>query len=192
MIFIFLFFGTFALEASLTAKHRFTFEPGLSQQTKNDQAIPGRNVGTRFSLADINQGPFTSARIYYSFMTEQQTEWRVLVAPLRLQLEGPLSQATLFQNSTFASQVPTQFLYQFNSYRLTWAKHYKGPDHWAWAIGFTGKIRDAEVRLQQGNTIESKKDLGFVPLLNLQATYQNPESKWGFKFDFDGLASPQG
>lgn len=180
------------VQSSLAAKHVIIFEPGLSYQTKNDQAIPGQNIGTRFSLADINRGPFLSARAYYSYLTEQNTEWRLLIAPLALALEGQLSQNTLFRNSTFASQVPTRFLYQFNSYRLTWAKHYKAKDHWSWAIGFTGKIRDAEVRLEQGNLVESKTDLGFVPLLNLQATYQDPASSWGFRFDFDGLASPQG
>lgn len=174
------------------AKQTLIFEPGMSYQSRNDQAIPGQNIGTRFSLADVNQGPFATARIYYSYLTEENTEWRLLLAPLTLALEGQLSQNTLFQNSIFSSQVPTQFLYKFNSYRLTWAKHYKSQDHWSWAIGLTGKIRDAEVRLSQDQLVESKTDLGFVPLLHLQAFYQNPELPWGFKFDFDGLASPQG
>jgi len=168
-----------------------TLEPSLTMQTKNDQGIPG-NIGTRFSLADVSKGPFANFRAYYSYFSDEQTEWRLLLAPLTVHLNGKLSQAVRFQNSTFAPDASTRFLYKFNSYRLTWAKHYKEDNNWTWAIGFTGKIREAEVRLEQGALVESKTDLGFVPLLNFQARYQKPDQAWGFRFDFDGLAAPQG
>ena len=171
--------------------HSFILEPNLTIQSRNDQAIPG-TTGTRFSLSDINQGPFANARAYYSYFTDQNTEWRLLIAPLVLNLAGQLPQSVQFQNSLFLPNTNTRFLYRFNSYRLTWAKHYPQDNHWTLAIGFTGKIRDAEVRVEQGLAVESKTDLGFVPLLNLQANYLKPDSNWGFRFDFDGLAAPQG
>jgi hypothetical protein len=59
------------------------------------------------------------------------------------------------------------------------------------AWGFTGKIRDAEVRLTQGALRESKSNVGFVPLLHFQANRALSEN-WLFRFDFDGLAAPQG
>lgn len=171
--------------------HELTIEPSATYQNRNDQAVPG-NTGTRFSLSDVSQGPFANARFYYSYFSDESTQWRVLIAPLELRLSGRLSQNTTYQDSVFAANTDTKFFYKFNSYRLTWAKHYKTESDWRWAIGFTGKIRDAEVRLEQGSLKESKTNIGFVPLLNLQARYQKPDSVWGFRADFDGLAAPQG
>ena len=45
--------------------------------------------------------------------------------------------------------------------------------------------------MTQSNLTSSKKNVGFVPLLNFQAEKRLSDS-WKFRFDFDGLAAPQG
>jgi hypothetical protein len=39
--------------------------------------------------------------------------------------------------------------------------------------------------------VQSKKNVGFVPLFHFRAS-KSLNSDWGFRFDLDGLAAPQG
>ena len=166
------------------------FEIGNTWQARNDQAVPG-STGTRFSLNDFNQKPFVSYRVYLSGKWSDQHEFRLLYAPLEVEWEGQSTKAVDFGNGRFASGQKTLAFYKFNSYRLTYAYHFPQQGSWRWALGFTGKIRDAEVRLTQGVLSESKKNIGFVPLLHAQARRDLAET-WFVRMDFDGLAAPQG
>lgn len=177
-------------QASDTASWNFQIEGAAAWQSFNDQAIPGKG-GTRFDLADFSKGPFAAHRIYLGQRLDSRQEWRVLYAPLDIRLQGQFSKAILFQNSTFQPGVETSAKYKFNSYRASYIYHMDSLYGWNWAWGFTGKIRDAEVKLTQGNLSESKSNLGFVPLLHLQAEKSLSED-WNFRFDMDGLAAPQG
>ncbi len=96
-----------------------------------------------------------------------------------------------YQGSIFAPGQVTEGYYKFNSYRLTYAYHFDPLGSWKLALGFTAKIRDAEVRLTQGTLRESKSNVGFVPLINIQAL-RPLGGNWSFRFDMDGLAAPQG
>ena len=110
---------------------------------------------------------------------------------MELNLKGKFAGPVRFQDSTFASGVETEGSYKFNSYRLTYAYHVPSSGDWKYAWGFTGKIRDAKVSLRQGAIRESKSNVGFVPLLHFQAARPISEG-WQLRFDFDGLAAPQG
>ncbi|MFX8731599.1 hypothetical protein ABTM48_20655, partial [Acinetobacter baumannii] len=61
--------------------------------------------------------------------------------------------------STFVDQTfgagTVDATYQFNSYRLTYRKPWKG----GWAIGATLKVRDAEISLQQGATAATERNV---------------------------------
>jgi hypothetical protein len=165
-------------------------EGGPSWQSRNDQAVPG-STGTRFSLSDFDKGPFATYRIYLGHKWSDRHEIRLLYAPLELNLTGQLRKSVNFINSTFDPNTETKAFYKFNSYRITYAYHFDETQGWIWALGFTGKIRDAEVRLTQGSVTESKKNVGFVPLLHLQGL-RELGSLWFLRIDFDGLAAPQG
>jgi hypothetical protein len=172
------------------AQTYFSAEGSLAWQSRNDQRIPG-DGGSNFSFADFNKGPFPVYRLYVGHIWNDTHEVRALYAPLAVDLSGRFSTPVQFQNSTFAPNVDTDGRYRFNSYRLTYAYHFPKVGEWKFAVGFTGKIRDAEVALSQGALRESKTNVGFVPLLNLQASRAIAEG-WLFRFDFDGLAAPQG
>ncbi len=166
-----------------------SIEGGPVWQTRNDQAIPGVG-GTRFSLSDIDTGPFANYRIYLGHRWDRH-EVRALYAPLSIGLNTSLTSPVSFMGSTFAAGTPTEAFYKFNSYRLTYTYLYDPVGAWNFGLGFTAKIRDAEVRLTQGALVQSKKNVGFVPLLHFRAS-RSLNTDWGFRFDLDGLAAPQG
>lgn len=164
-------------------------EGALLYQGRNEQGIPG-NTGTKFSIREFDQGPFDAFRIYVGKMWNNRHEVRFLYAPLKIETKGQLNQSVNFNGKTF---VPGEVsaVYKFNSYRLTYSYQFEPINSWVLKLGGTVKVRDAEVALTQVNQSSSKKNIGFVPLLNFQAENQLNES-WKFRFDFDGLAAPQG
>ncbi len=164
-------------------------EGSLLYQTRNVQRIPG-NGGTQFDLSDFKQGAFEATRLYLGKIFNDRHEWRLLYAPLEIDLKATLPGTVQFNGQTFNAGAADAY-YKFNSYRLTYAYHYKPIQEWKLALGATAKIREAEVKLSQRGVVSSKKNTGFVPLLNFQAIRPIAED-WNFRFDFDGLAAPQG
>jgi len=165
-------------------------EGSLAWQSRNEARIPGAG-GTRFSIADLAKGPAADYRVYLGYKIAERHELRALYAPFGVEGDGRLAEPVDFAGSSFATGADTQAFYRFNSYRLTYAYHLDPVGDWRFAFGFTAKIRDAEIRLRQGPLEASKKNLGFVPLLNFQAANEFAED-WTFRFDLDGLMAPQG
>lgn len=178
------------LPSSVFGQTYLTVESSWIWQSRNDQRIPG-TTGTQFSIADFEKGPFNGYRIYAGHIWNKRHEFRTLYAPLEIEVNGEFVQAVSFQDATFAANTPTTAFYKFNSYRLTYAYHFDRSQDWRFALGFTAKVRDAEVRLEQNGVTRSKSNVGFVPLINFQA-YCQLTTNWLFRFDFDGLAAPQG
>jgi hypothetical protein len=178
------------LSSELRAETFVSVEGAGLWQTRNDQRIPGVG-GTLISLSDIDSGPFAVYRAYLSYQFGERHQIRALYAPLSATVTGQFGSTVTFMDGTFAANTTTEGLYRFNSYRLTYAYHFDSSGPWKFAFGFTGKIRDAEVRLTQGALTRSKTNVGFVPLLNFQAR-RDLGSSWAFTADLDGLAAPQG
>lgn len=164
-------------------------EGALLYQTRNDQRIPGIG-GTQFDLSDIDQGAFDAFRLYIGKVFKNRHELRLLYAPLEIDIKATLPGIVKFNGQTFNAG-PADAYYKFNSYRLTYAYHFDPVQEWHLAFGGTAKIRHAEVKLNQSGISSSKKNTGFVPLLNFQAVRPLSED-WNFRFDLDGLAAPQG
>jgi hypothetical protein len=165
-------------------------EGDLTWQTRNDVRIPG-NGGTKFDLTDFTSDPKSSFRVYLGYLFGGRHELRALYAPFSLETTGQFSTPVVFEGATYAAGTSTKAKYMFNSYRLTYAYHFEARGSFRWAAGFTGKIRDAEIRLTQGGNSTAKADVGFVPLLNLQA-FWDLGGDWLVRADFDGSAAPQG
>ncbi len=165
-------------------------EGGQVWQTINDVQIPS-DAGTRFSLVTLGKGPATTGRVYLGYRVAPRHEIRALYAPLTLNLEGAFGEAVGFRGETFSPNVAITAKYQFNSYRLTYRYLLVDDDTWTFGIGFTGKVRDAEVELVQGAKRASSANVGFVPLLHISAIYKVTDA-FRLTFDADALASPQG
>lgn len=167
-------------------------EAGPVWQSRNDVQIPNDAMGTRFSLTDlVGKGPWPAARLYLTWNINDRHAVRALLAPLSVTETGFLDDPVLFAGEQYSPDQPVAGTYRFNSWRLGYRYRFASrPELDAW-VGFTGKLRDAEVRLEQGSTISKDTDLGFVPLLHLSA-------EWRFipgthlLFDFDGLAGGPG
>ena len=164
-------------------------EGSLVYQSRNDQRIPGVG-GTQFDLSDFDQGAFNVYRIYLGKVFNEKHEIRLLYAPLEIELKATLPGPVQFNGTTFNAG-PADAFYKFNSYRITYAYHFSPISKWHLALGGSAKIRHAEVKLSQNGIVSSKKNIGFVPLLNFQAL-RPLGNVWNFHFDFDGLAAPQG
>lgn len=167
-------------------------EAGPVWQSRNDVQIPNNASGTRFSLVDlVGTGPLPAARLYILWNIHERHGLRVLLAPLSYTESGQFSSTVNFAGGTFQAGVPTEATYKFNSWRLSYRYNvYRGTE-WRWWIGFTAKLRDAKIQLEQGETVAAKTDLGFVPLLHLAGTIRLG-SQWSAELDVDGLAGGPG
>lgn len=171
------------------AKYFYALELASTVQTQNDQRIPGKG-GTDFSFTEFGKGPFPSYRIYLGYRWERH-ELRALYAPFSIRKGARLKETTVFVDSIFPEGVETEGYYQFNSYRLTYSYALEKRGDWDLRWGFTAKIRDAEVTLSQGSLMAGKRNIGFVPLVNFQAS-RGLSDNFLFRFDVDALAAPQG
>lgn len=161
-------------------------------QSYNDVEIPNDGSATRFSLFDLaGSGAWPAARLYLGWSPREQHEFRLLLAPFSLAETGVPAGAIRFAGADYVAGRPVRATYTFNSYRLTWRYRFRdGPRGNAW-VGFTGKVRDAVIALEQDGVRSRKDDLGFVPLLHLAGELRlSPE--WGLGLDTDALAGGPG
>lgn len=167
-------------------------EAGPVWQTRNDVQIPNDPSGTRFSLvAPLGNGPWRAGRVYLTWHFSARHSIRGLVAPLSVTGTGMVSGPIDFAGETFPGGPGLRGTYQFNSYRLTYRYRFVARERLRLWLGFTGKIRDAKIELEQGNLAARDTDVGFVPLLHLAADWQ-PTSRTHVLFDLDGLAGGPG
>ena len=179
-------------EAPETPRFLLELEGGPVWQTVNDVQIPNDETGTRFSLVDvIGKGPWPAFRFYATWNINPKHGLRVLLAPLSVTETSTLTDPVNFAGSSFATGVPTEATYQFNSWRLSYRYRFHHGNKWTWWIGFTAKVRDAKIALSQPDVAAEKTDVGFVPLLHLAADWRL-SNKWSLNLDADALAGGPG
>jgi hypothetical protein len=175
-------------------EHRFGVEIELGSvwQSRNDVQIPNDESGTRFSLVDLaGQGPWPAGRLYFDWNIKGRHGLRLLLAPLSYTETGEFEEPVDFAGQSYAPGVPTEATYRFNSWRLTYRYRFHQGKRWKWWVGFTAKVRDAEIRLAQGTTTSKDTDTGFVPLLHLRGDWRFAR-RWHLLLDLDALAGGPG
>lgn len=168
----------------------FDIESGSVFSGYNDVRIPGKG-GTLFSLSeDLTTDPsfFSRVRITRSFGRHSLS---LLAAPLRLEAEGTFDEPVVYQGSVFPAGVPVKGTYRFDSWRLTWRYLVVQKPGFDAALGFTAKIRDAEIGLSSTGLSETKSNVGFVPILNFRFCWK-PSGRLNGLLEGDALAAPQG
>ncbi len=166
-------------------------EVGAAWQDRNDVQIPNDSNGTRFALDGVTgSGPFFAPRIQLSTTLAPRHELRLLAAPLGINESGSLDRQVKFQGQIFAAG-GVEAKYRFNSYRATWRYTLYENSDWMWKAGVTGKIRDAEITLRQGDVTATKSNVGFVPLLHLYGE-RKLDNHSRLTFEGDGLAGGPG
>lgn len=167
-------------------------EAGTFWQSRNDVQIPNDAQGTRFSLTDVvGKGPWGWGRLYLTWNINERHSIRGLLAPLSVTEEGSLAGPVSFAGGEFDTDGPVEGTYQFNSWRLGYRYRFANRPSLDLWVGFTAKLRDAQIRLEQGTTKARDTDLGFVPLLHLAADWRFAP-RGHVLFDFDGLAGGPG
>ena len=167
-------------------------EAGMVIPGYNDVQIPNDDTGTRFSLKndlDIEQKAYYRLRLNYRLGKKHALS--LLYAPLSLDAAGILEAPVNFEGVHFDSGSAVNALYRFNSYRLTYKYRLISKSKLNFWIGFTAKIRDAEVKLEADTRESSKTNVGFVPLLHVSLRW-NWGKSLGFLFEADALAAKQG
>lgn len=169
-----------------------TLETGPLAFGYNDAQIPNDETGDRFDLMALTgAGPVPYVRASLEATFNQNHTVKVLYAPVSIEGEGMLPEDTRFVGETFLADTQTTAYYRFNTYRLTYRYTFMNSTDWTLGVGLTGLVRDADIRLTQGNTSANRSDLGVVPLLHFNAV-RRFNDKWAAEFDVDGAGSPQG
>jgi hypothetical protein len=177
--------------SDVLAEWSLDLETGTVFSGYNDVQIP-KETGTRFSLTDdleTDSDYFFRIRLSYSFKDRHHISG--LVAPLRLEATGQVDQRIRFNEVEFAPNAPLTAEYRFDSYRLTYRYDFHRKEMLRIGIGFTAKIRDASIRLEDDEKETEKKNTGFVPLLNFKVDWMFAK-RFGLLLEGDALAAPQG
>lgn len=168
-------------------------EAGPAWQSYNDVEIPNDGTATRISLKDLaGSGSWTTGRTYLTWNLNERHSLRALAAPFSITETGIPSAPLRFAGADYAAGTPTEATYKFNSWRLGYRYTFgDGSGPWTWRLGFTAKIREAEIKLTQGSTTSNKTDLGFVPLLHVSTDWQFAD-RWFLLLDIEALGGGPG
>ncbi len=166
-------------------------ESGAVWSGYNDVRIPPE-TGTEFSLSeDLRIDPEAFLRVRLGCELRPRHYLSLLVAPLELSAAGFRSSPTVFEGVEFPADTPLAGTYRFDSYRLTYRYDLSVGDRFKAGVGFTGKIRDAEIRLEGGGRTSAKTNTGFVPLIHFLLQWR-PGGGMTLLLEGDALAAPQG
>ncbi len=163
-----------------------SLDMGATWISKNTVRVPNSG-GSTFSLTP--QDPSTTFRIYLSWLINKNHSLRLLFAPLDRTAEITSTTDLAFNGLSFLAGQPIDARYKFNSYRLSYIYQFDPIGDLVFRVGFSAKIRDAQIALRQGNLATASTDLGFVPLLHLGARYSFLKH-WFADLELEGLAAP--
>jgi len=173
------------------AQASLDLETGALFTGYSDVRIPGEG-GTLFSLKDDLKSKtelFFRGRFTYTIKSRHTLS--VLYAPLKTTSKGQIPKDIIFEGVTFPANTNLTGTYKFNSYRLTYRYEIVIRPKFEFGLGFTAKIRDAEIALSSPDAESIKTNVGFVPIVNFRL-YWKPAEKYGILFEGDALAAPQG
>lgn len=157
----------------------------------NNVRIPG-DEGTLFSLTDdLNAIPAVFYRLRAGYAIKSRHTVSVLYAPLTVKSDGTVTFPIDFEGITFPANTSLDASYTFNSYRITYRYDFVKKPGFEFGLGFTAKIRDAEIALKSDGLSAKKTNVGFVPIINFRLNWLINE-KFGLLLEGDALAAPQG
>lgn len=154
-------------------------------QDYNEVRVPN-STGTTFDLNrdfELQQPAIAPRlRVTYNF---GKNNISALIAPLTTTYEGSAPRDIRFEGVQFYEGEYIFGKYTFNSYRLTYRRDLIDNENWLLGVGFTAKIRDAEIALDTETAYSTKTNIGFVPLIRLVGAYKL--DRWKFFIEGDGL-----
>jgi hypothetical protein len=190
--FTILFIGSLLAGTEATAQAFLDIEGGLVLGTPyNTVRIPNQG-GTTFDLAEgFKPNPTLFYRIRPGVTVARRHTFTALYAPLTVEYKGNFRETVNYNGVLFPASQPITARYTFNSYRLTYRYQVVDGLKWQVGVGFTGKIRDANIAIRSADRVTNFANVGFVPLLNFRLNYQ-PTQKLGILLEGDALGAKQG
>ena len=180
------FLTAITLAEEFTTPWTLELESGLAS-TRYNNARVSKAAGTNLNLTGfIGKDWRIFGRFSLAYTDRSRGTFKLLVAPFRQSGEGTLPGPASFAGQIFAPGT-ARATYQFDSYRLTYRKPWKG----GWSIGGTLKVRVAEIRLEQGTSVASERNVGFVPLLHVFGEGKI-SGDFMYEVELDGLAGGPG
>lgn len=166
-------------------------EAGMVFPGYNDVRSPG-DTGTEISLSqELEADTDYFYRVRFTWAFRERHSLSLLVAPLRVASEGQVSRPIRFEGVEFAADTRLKANYRFDSYRLTYRYDLMKRQDLQAGIGFTAKIRDAAISLEDAEHKAEKTNTGPVPLVNFRVAWQ-PRESMAMVLEGDALAAPQG
>lgn len=165
------------------------FETGVLFTQYND--VRDGSDGTLIAFEDDFEAPVAPFIRLRVGLEKNRHHFSLLYAPLNLKKEVSLQRDIRFDGEDFLAGSKTTGNYIFNSYRFTYNYRVIERSNFKFGIGASAKVRDAGTILSSGATTAGNKNQGFVPLINIQSTYQFNE-KMGLSLFADGLVAEQG
>jgi len=182
---------TFSLNQSVIAQALVDVETGSVMTGYNDIRIPG-DLGTLFSLKDDLK---SKTKIFYrlraSYTLQSRHTISLLYAPLEIKSAGRVTYKISFNGVLFDADTDLNSIYKFHSYRLTYRYHLISQTKIILDLGFTAKIRDANVHLYSTKQTTESTSIGFVPIINFNFNW-NINEAWDLHLNGDALVTPQG
>jgi hypothetical protein len=154
--------------------------------------IRNGNKGTLFSLKNDLATPVTPfLRLRAGILLNDKHHFSILYAPLKIVVTGTIDRDILFDGKDFKANIPLEAVYQFNSYRFTYNRRIITRNNFKLGLGFSAKIRDAGISLENKEQIIENFSIGFVPLINVLANWDISQ-KVGVDFFGDCIIASKG
>lgn len=184
----------FAVVAVSTAYSQISFdlEAGIAITGYNNVRIPNNYANDKFSFKDdLQSDPVFAYRGNLHYRIKNQHRLTLVYAPLTIKPSGKFSEPVSFQGVEYSADSEIDAVYRFDSYRLQYRYYFREPYFVLKGIGLTAKIRDAEISLKSTEHDKSKRNTGFVPIINFLLE-QQISSGLDIILDGDALFSPYG
>ena len=166
-------------------------ESGVAMFVYNDVRIPGK-TGTIFSLSgEFKNDPVLFLRARAQYDLNKRHSLLALYAPLTINGAGSSASDIAFAGQIFKANTDISTTWKFNSYRLSYQYNLVLKEYFTFAIGLTGKIRDAKIGMSNGDVSAEKTNLGIVPLVRFYADWK-VKGKLHLILDGDALVGKQG
>ena len=112
-----------------------------------------------------------SHRINAKIDLEKNSFLYLVYAPSETNYNFVSNKSFQFNNTNFSANSNTEVSYKFNSYRLGYFKKFQHEDKLKYWFGGILNVRDAKIKVRQGDVTDSYSNVGLVPLLGAGAEY---------------------
>lgn len=173
------------------SRFEFDVESGATFIGYSDIQIP-KSTGTLISFSEeLITDPSWFIRGRLTYFISRRHSLSMLLAPLALHATGSVDCDVVFEDVTFPANADLSTVYKFNSYRLSYQYHIPLNERLKVGIGFTAKIRDAKISIEDASRYSEKTDRGFVPIIRFSGWW-NFAGPMALLLEGDALAAPQG